>query len=93
MLNLFITAEQERIRELVATMWHEEYPLAPADLKLLTPFVRIAREEIVEDVTPGKRAMRRVEYFVLNDRGRRLYRKWLEGGLDKLVEKQAMAAG
>ncbi len=92
MLNPFITAEQERLRDLVHTMWREEYPLAPVDLKLLAPFVRVAREEIVEDTTPGKRATRRVEYFVLNDRGRQLYRKWLEGGLDKLVERQAMAA-
>ncbi len=40
MLNPFTSPEQERLRELVSTMWREETPLAAPDLKLLRPFVR-----------------------------------------------------
>lgn len=84
-LNPFITAEQERIRELVFAMFKGEYPVEPKDLKQLRPFVKLVREEFVESTEPGKRGVKRVEYFVLNDRGRHLYKQWLTGGLDRLA--------
>lgn len=87
MLNPHYTAEQERIRELVSTMWKEEYPLRPEDLKQLGPFVKCVRSETAEDTTPGRRGIRRTDYFVLNDLGRQLYRKWLGGDLDKLIDE------
>lgn len=81
-LNPFISQEKERLRSLVSTMYTEEYPLPSQDLKLLGPFVKCVRSETVEDTTPGKRSIKRIDYFVLNDLGRELYRKWLSGDLD-----------
>lgn len=85
--NLFISEEQHRLRSLVSMMFSEEYPLAAADLKILGPFVKCVRSETVEDTTPGARSIRRTDYYVLNDLGRQLYRKWLGGELDKLVDE------
>lgn len=86
-LNILITPEQERLRNLIDTMWREEYPLAGPDLKTLEPFVRPVREEIVECTEPGRRSIRRISYYVLNDVGRAMYRRWLAGELDVLVVK------
>jgi hypothetical protein len=80
--NPYVTTEQERLRELVFSLFKEEIPLDPKDLKQLAPFVRRVREEFVENTTPGQRALRRVEYFVLNARGRHLYQQWEMGKLD-----------
>ncbi len=84
-LNHLITQEQERLRDVVSTLWREEYPLDPKDLKYLSPFVRRVRSEVKEDTTPGQGSIRRVDYWVLNDLGRDLYRKWQLGKLDQLV--------
>lgn len=76
---------------LVGAMYSAEYPLRSEDLKLLNPFVKQVREEIVESTEPGRRGITRTGYFMLNSRGRSLYRHWLGGGLDHLVAKQALA--
>ena len=84
-LNPFVTAEQERLRELVAAMYREERPIQTPDLKRLAPFVKQVREEFVENTTPGQRGVRRVGYYMLNEQGRLLYRQWMNGGLDQLT--------
>ena len=84
-LNPFVTAEQERLRELVFAMFKEERPLGGADLKQLAPFVKVVREEVVENTTPGRRGISRTSYCMLNARGRQLYQHWLTGKLDRLA--------
>jgi hypothetical protein len=84
-LNPFYTPEQERMRELVFALSRSEQPLSPADLGVLAPFVKRVREEFVENTTPGQRSIRRVEYFMLNDRGHQFYLQWMRGQLDGLV--------
>lgn len=84
-LNRLISAEQERLRSIVATMAREEYPLATTDLKNLMPFVKRVRSETVESTTPGQRGIHRTDYYVLNELGRDMYRRWERGELDKHV--------
>lgn len=84
-LNPFVTPEQERLRTLVASMYSDEHPIDGPDLKALAPFVKVVREETVEDTTPGRRGIRRTSYCKLNARGRALYRQWLTGGLDRMA--------
>jgi hypothetical protein len=85
MLNPYVTDAQERLRELVFLMYKEEAPVSGVDMKALAPFIKVVREETVEDTTPGKRGIRRISYCMLNNRGRRLYRQWLTGRLDHLA--------
>lgn len=84
-LNPHVTIEQERLRQLVGDMYSNEHPLDPQDLKQLRPFVKMVREEMRETTAPGARGIRRTEYFMLNARGRSLYRQWLTGKLDRYV--------
>lgn len=82
-LNPFVTTDQERIRGLVASMYSDEHPIDGPDLKVLRPFVKVVREELVESTTEGRRGIRRTSYCMLNARGRSLYRQWLMGKLDR----------
>lgn len=79
-------AELERIRELAFAMLTEERPLTAEDARLLLPFVRQVREEIVETTTPGRRGIRRTSYYMLNERGRDFCRRWA-AGRDKIIRQ------
>lgn len=81
-----MTEEQARMRALVERLKKEEMPLDVNDHTKLHPFVQVVRSELVEDTTPGARSMRRIDYYMLNERGLKLLHDWNSGKLDKHVK-------
>lgn len=82
--NPFVTADQDRLRELVFAMAKSERPISTSDLTKLSPFVHVVRSETAEDRTPGRRGIRRTDYYMLNELGIVLLRQWRTGKLDGL---------
>lgn len=97
-LNPVITERQEHLRELLKKLHREATPLDdPSDLLDLQHFVTPVDHEIREfpevpavlapdgvTVLHPRQAPKavRVNHYRLNDRGRRMYDRWMEGELD-----------
>lgn len=79
------TDRQLHLRSLAQRLAQEEMPLDRDDLRDLQHFVQVVRYEIVEETTATHRRATRVNYYLLNDRGRRLLAKWERGLLDHRV--------
>lgn len=81
MINIRLTPEQERLRELVERLRSEEMPLSAEDARRLGPFLKIVRTEIVEE---ERKAYKRY-YYMLSDQGVVLHERWKRGELDDLI--------
>lgn len=80
------TADQLEMQALVQSMKTDERELSPSQVALLAPFIEKTRDELVEINDNGRRGMRRVDYYHLNERGLKMLQMWDWGLLDSQVK-------
>lgn len=81
------------MRELVEQLRKEEMPLETHDLMRLAPFVEVKRTEVKEYEEDGRKGARRIDYYMLNERGLKLLHQWQMGLLDKHVSDHQKPRG